>query len=164
MGRLPSSAAVLCALAVSLTGAQDQTVARFSFGTPTSVTRAGFTKVTVQDGFTPEKGYGFQATQGLLAYDRGGATVERPEDEYTASVYGAYRTTSDLTCAFVEGESDNAFLVALPDGEYTVWLIASDAAEDPPLFEVWANGAMKLDVRIPRRAFVFMEPFQARAA
>ena len=37
-------------------------------------------------------------------------------------------------------------------------------SEDPPLFEVWANGQKKLDVRIPRRAFVFMEPFQARAA
>ena len=51
----------------------------------------------------------------------------------------------------------------MPDGEYTVWLIASDAEWDPPLFEVWANGQKKLDVRIPRRAFVFMEPFQARA-
>jgi hypothetical protein len=163
MRRLLISAMVLCALAVSLAGAQGQTVARFTFGTPGSITRAGFTKVTVQDAFTPEKGYGFQSTGDLLALDRGGATIERPADEYTASVYGAYRTTSDLTCAFVEGQSDNAFLVALPDGEYTVWLVASDAEEDPPLFQVWANGAKKLDVRIPRRAFVFMEPFRARA-
>ena len=96
--------------------------------------------------------------------DRGGSKIELPEDAYTASVYGAYRTTSDITCALIEGDSDNAFLVALPDGEYTVWLIASDAEEDPPLFEVWANGQKKLDVRIPRRAFVFMEPFQAHAA
>ena len=138
-------------------------VLAFSFGTPASVTRAGFTKVTVNDAFTPEKGYGFESTEGLLAFDRGGSEIERPKDEYTASVYGAYRTTSDLTCALIEGTSDNAFLVALPDGEYTVWLIASDAEWDPPLFEVWANGQKKLDVRIPRRAFVFMEPFQARA-
>ena len=138
-------------------------VARFCFGTPTSVTRAGFTKVTVEDVFTPEKGYGFQSAQGLQAFDRGGSKIEWPKDAYTASVYGAYRTTSDITCALIEGDSDNAFLVALPDGEYTVWLIASDAEWDPPLFEVWANGQKKLDVRIPRRAFVFMEPFQARA-
>ena len=63
----------------------------------------------------------------------------------------------------IEGTHSNAFLVALPDGDYTVWLVASDAECDPPLFEVWANGQKKLDVRIPRRAFVFMEPFQARA-
>ena len=99
----------------------------------------------------------------LRAFDRGGSRIERPKDEYTASVYGAYRTTSDITCALVEGRSDIAFLVAVPDGEYTVWVIASDAEWTPPLFEVWANGQKKLDVRIPRAKYVFMEPFQARA-
>ena len=132
------------------THGQGATVVKFTFGTPTSVTRAGFSKVTVKDGFTPEKGFGFQSTQGLMAYDRGGSEIARPKDEYTASVYGAYRTTSDLTCALIEGTNNNAFLIALPDGEYTVWLIASDAEWDPPLFEVWANGQKKLDVRIPR--------------
>lgn len=142
---------------------QDATVVKFEFGTPTSITRAGFTKVTVKDAFTSEKGYGFQSTEGLLGYDRGGAEIVRPKDEYTANVYGAYRTTSDLTCALVEGTNNNAFIVALPDGDYTVWLIASDAEWDPPLFEAWANGQKKLEVRIPRARFVFMEPFQARA-
>ena len=136
----------------------------FSFGTPTSVTRAGFTKVTVADAFTAEKGFGFQSVEGLLAFDRGGSEIVRPRDEYTARAYGAYRTTSDLTCAFIEGTADNAFIVAVPDGEYTVWLVASDAEWDPPLFEVWANGQKKLDVRIPRARFVFVEPFQARAS
>ena len=32
-------------------------VRKFSLGTPTFVTRAGFTKVTVEDAFTPERGY-----------------------------------------------------------------------------------------------------------
>jgi hypothetical protein len=139
-------------------------VARFCFGTPTSVTRTGFAKVTVHDVFTPEKGYGLQSAGGLRAFDRGGSKIELPKDSYTASVYGAYRTTSDITCALIEGDSDNAFLVALPDGDYTVWVIASDAEWAPPLFEAWANGQKKLDVRIPRRAFVFMESFQARAS
>jgi len=142
----------------------DAKVVKFTFGTPTCVTRTGFVKVTVNDVFTPEKGYGFQSTQGLVAYDRGGFEIVRPKDEYTASVYGAYRTTSDLTCALIEGQTNNAFLVSLPDGEYTVWLIAGDAEWDPPLFEVWANGEKKLEVRIRRARFVFMEPFQARAA
>ena len=72
----------------------------FSFGTPTSVTRPGFAKVTVADAFTAEKGFGFRSAQGLLAFDRGGSEIVRPGDEYTARTYGAYRTTSDLTCAF----------------------------------------------------------------
>lgn len=152
-----------CALLLTSARAHGAPVSRFTFGTPESVTHAGFTKVTVADAFAPQRGFGFERTEGLLAFDRGGARIERPADEYTASAYGAYRTTSELTCAFVEGTSDNAFLVALPDGNYTVWLIASDAAEAPPLFEVWANGTKKLDVRVARRAFVFMEPFQARA-
>ncbi len=135
----------------------------FQFGTPTSVTRAGFTKVTIKDAFTGEKGYGFQSTQGLLAYDRGGSQIVKPQDEYTARAYGAYRTTSDLTCALIEGTNNNAFMVNLADGDYTIWMVASDAEWDPPLFEVWANDQKKLDVRIPRRAFVFMEPFKARA-
>ena len=142
---------------------QGATVAKFTFGTPTSVTRGGFTKVTIKDAFTPKKGFGFELAEGLFAYDRGGSEIVRPRDEYTASVYGAYRTTSDLTCALIEGQTNDAFIVASPDGDYTVWLIASDAEWDPPLFEVWANGEKKLDVRIPRARFVFMEPFQARA-
>jgi hypothetical protein len=157
--------ALLAACMVSQGRAQvnGEKVLSFSFGTPTSVTRVGFTKVTVKDAFTPERGYGFESVQGLQAFDRGGWQIERPRDEYTASVYGAYRTTSDITCALIEGPGDNAFQVALPDGQYTVWLIAADSEWDPPLFEVWANGEKKLDVRIPRARFVHMEPFQARA-
>src|SRR5512139_3659544 len=138
-------------------------ILKFSFGTPTSALRAGFMKVTVKDAFTPEKGYGFRSTKGLEAADRGGSRIELPEDAYTASVYGAYRTTSDITSAFIEGDGENEFTVALPDGTYTVWTIACDAEYAPPLFEVWAGGAKKQDVRIPRERFVFMEPFQARA-
>jgi len=174
MGRYnsPGQSKVVSAFGVLLLAAcvllapenQAATVTQFTFGTPESVTRAGFAKVTVKDAFTPEKGHGFQSLQGLLAYDRGGSAISLPKDEYTASVYGAYRTTSDITCALIEGQADNAFLVALPDGAYTVWLIASDADWDPPLFEVWANGQKKLEVRIPRAKFVYMEPFQARAA
>ncbi len=143
--------------------ANAQTIRQFTFGTPDSFTRAGFTKVTVKDAFTAEKGYGFESTDGLLAFDRGGSQIERPKEEYTARTYGAYRTTSDLSCALIEGTTNNAFQIALPDGDYTVWLIASDAEWDPPLFEVWANDQKKLDVRIPRARFVFVEPFQAQA-
>jgi len=138
-------------------------VVAFQFGTPTSAARMGFTKVTTEAAFTTERGYGFQSTQGLVAFDRGGSAIALSEDTYTASTYGAYRTTSEVTCALIEGQSDNAFEVALPDGLYVVWFVAGDAEWDPPFFEVWANGEKKLDVRIPRARFVFMEPFQARA-
>ena len=163
MRSLPAVSAIGLVTLLPFAGAQGAEVACFAFGSPTSVTRAGFVKVTPTDAFSAEKGYGFEATEALLASDRGGSAVKLPEDEYTAGAYGAFRTTSALTCAFVEGRSDNAFVVTLPDGQYTVWIVACDPAEDPPLFEVWANGDKRLDVRIPRRAYVFMEPFEARA-
>jgi hypothetical protein len=154
----------LLAFAPALAADPDgEKVWKFSFGTPDAALRAGFTRVTAKDAFTSERGHGFASLEGLLAFDRGGSRIERPKDEYTASAYGAYRMTSDLTSALVEGTRDNAFQVALADGEYTAWLIAGDPAEDPPLFEAWAGGEKKLDVRIPRRTFVFMEPFPARA-
>src|SRR5690242_6770399 len=136
----------------SASSAEENTreIRRFAFGTPGSVLRNGFTKVTTKDAFSTEKGFGFASTDGLDGFDRGGSEIVLPKDEYTASVYGAYRTTSDLTCALIEGTSDNAFEVAMPDGVYKVWLIASDAEWDPPLFEVWADGQKKLDVRIAR--------------
>lgn len=163
MRRLLPLMCVLFAVGAPFASAQGQMTALFTFGTPDSVTRPGFTKVTTQDAYTPEKGFGFERVGDLLARDYGGSAVTRPADEYTASAYGSYRTTSDLTCAYVEGQSDNVFVAALPDGQYTVWLIASDPGEDPPLFEVWSGGQKKLDVRIPSRAYVYMEPFQARA-
>jgi hypothetical protein len=55
--------------------ANGQDIWRFAFGTPDSVTRTGFAKVTVRDAYTLEKGYGFLSTQGLEAFDRGGSEV-----------------------------------------------------------------------------------------
>src|SRR5262245_44110997 len=95
----------------------DSEIRRFAFGTANSVLRSGFTKVTVRDAYTSDKGYGFVSTQGLEAFDRGGSEIVLPKDEYTANVYGAYRTTSDLTCALIEGTTENAFQVTMPDGE-----------------------------------------------
>ncbi len=145
---MPSATVRMLVLLALMTGinspglARENTseIRRYAFGTPDSVLRSGFTKVTVRDAYTSDKGYGFSSTQGLEAFDRGGSEIVLPKDEYTASVYGAYRTTSDLTCALIEGTSENAFQVTIPAGDYTVWLIASDAEWDPPLFEVWANG------------------------
>ena len=89
--------------------------------------------------------------------------MKAPEDAYSASAYGAYRHTSDITCALIEGPRDNAFIVKVPDGEYTVWAVANDQEWAPPLYEIWANGQKKLDVRLPRACFVLCEPFTARA-
>lgn len=156
---------VFCIVSLSV-GAES----RFSFGPAGSVLREGFTKVTEKDIYTREKGYGFESADGLQASDRGGWKKEELSKERIQQIQktgghitGPTRTTSDITCAFVEGRGDNAFICNLPDGKYTVWLIANDALWDAPYFEVRANGVLKLDVRIPRRRHVFMEAFTANS-
>ena len=139
----------------------------FDFGAPGSVTRDGFVKVTSSDGLSGEVGHGFESTEGLLDVDRSSAywwkKQVHPTNERLGRVYGEYRSTSYTTCDFVEGTQDNAFIVSAPDGEYEVWAIVADPAEAPPFLEIRANGETKHHVRLGRRGFVFMEPFQARA-
>ncbi|MBN1669900.1 MAG: hypothetical protein JXR37_02630 [Kiritimatiellae bacterium] len=149
-------ASAVCCLALLIAGAASAEVLKFDFGTSESIVRPGFTKVTPHDAFGGGKGYGFESIDGLLAFDRGGA--EKKETKY-----GAERQATDLTADLIEGPTENSFHVALPDGPYTVWLIAGDPHWAPPLFDVWANGVEKLEVRLPRRKFVCMEPFEACA-
>jgi len=148
-----SSSNALCMAFLCCATAQAE-LWRFDFGKPSSVTRKGFVKVTRKDAFSLGKGYGFESVEGLLDADRGGWKKETPKDARRAKVYGAQRSTSETTCDFVEGQGNGAFKVTVPDGTYTVWLVASDANWAPPFFDVWANGAQRTEVRIPRRRFV----------
>ena len=116
---------------------RDTEVLKFTFGTPGSVPRAGCVKATVKDGVAPEEGYRFGSADGLLAYDRGGSEIVRPRDEYTPSVYGAYRVTPYLTCAPIEEQSDNALLV--PSRTVVEKLLTSLAAPgefEPAIFSI----------------------------
>ena len=139
----------------------------FDFGTPDSPTREGFTKVTKADTYAPGRVCGFESADGLLDVDRSGSywpeKKRHATNAYLAQTYGEYRVTSYTTCDFVEGTQDNAFLLSLPDGEYEVWAVVTDPAEAPPFFEIRANGQTKHNVRLARRGFIFMQPFEARA-
>ena len=116
----------------------DEKMLRFSFGTPISVTRAGFTKVTAKDAFTAEKAYGFESTQGRLPFDRGGSLIERPKDEYAASVYGAYRTTWSVTSSASTGQIQ----VALLAGERVI-VEQTRNAETGPLRGTFDSGKLQ---------------------
>jgi hypothetical protein len=161
---LALAAAFLAPMSGGLALAAD--VWTFDFGTPASKARPGFTKVTKASIFAPGKGHGFELVDGLLEKDHSKAywweRKVHPTNPRLAKA-GPARMTSYSTCDFVEGTADNAFLLAVPDGEYEVWAVASDPAEVPPFFEIHANGELKHRVRLGRQAFVFMEPFRARA-
>ncbi len=76
---------------------------KFDFGT--SATSPGFTAVTPEDVFTPEKGYGFDLGFPVKAESRGGNAV-----------------TGD----FVTGVGGFYFSVALPQGNYDVTVLLGD--------------------------------------
>ena len=59
---LAAGVMLVCLFTPSTAQESREAVRRFTFGTPDSVTRDGFTKVTVTDAFTPVKGYGFQSS------------------------------------------------------------------------------------------------------
>ncbi|MBN1676151.1 MAG: hypothetical protein JXR37_34220 [Kiritimatiellae bacterium] len=150
--------AAACGLLLSV-AARGQVLV-YDFGTEQSVTYPGSTKVTPKDVFSAERGYGFDSADGLQAFDRGGWKKEAKK----GSRRGPQRSTSRMTADLIEGVRENAFSAAMPDGDYTVWLIACDASWTPPLFDVHSAGRKQLDVRIPRNLFVYMEPFETRAA
>lgn len=167
MTRRPLSAGFVVALALIVAAGADLAAAEwaFDFGAPSSPTREGFTKVTKADIYAPGREYGFESADGLLDVDHSGSywpeKMLRPGDPAQTKKYGKYRVTSYTTCDFVEGTADNAFLLGVPDGEYEAWAVASDPAQAPPFFALHANGERKHEVRLPRRGFVFIEPFQA---
>ena len=139
----------------------------FDLGTPGSPTRAGFTKVTKADVYGPGRAYGFESPEGLLDVDRSASywpeKKPHPTNARIARQYGEYRTSSYTTCDFVEGTGNNAFVLSVPPGDYEVWAVVADPAEAPPFFEITANDRPRYDVRVPRRGFVFIEPFRASA-
>ncbi len=99
------SAAILSILATGpISGALVQPM-KFDFGT--TETAPGFTAVTPADGFTPEKGYGFDLGFTPKAGDRGGNPVKGD---------------------FVTGEGGFYFSVVVPQGNYDVTVLLGDPA------------------------------------
>ncbi|ORT61530.1 fibronectin type III domain-containing protein [Streptomyces sp. CB03238] len=104
LGAPPASAASAASVA-SVAGESPRSA--FDFGTATSAVAAGWTGVSEKTAYTEERGYGFVDTAAVTSTDRA--------------------TADPLRSDFVTVER-GSFLVDLPYGDYTVSLIAGDAA------------------------------------
>ncbi len=133
-------------------------VVSYDFGTEKSSVQNGFSRITAQTLYETGKSAGFRHNNQLKSLYRGGE--KRTPGEFAWKNAGSYRRTTDVTCDFVEGSENNTFSTDIENGVYTVLVVASDRDWAPPFFEVWANGVKKLDVKLPRRRFVFFETFQ----
>jgi hypothetical protein len=150
IARLPL--VVIVAALIHSTCAGETNVQRFDFGTAGSKVGDGFTKVTHQSEFTTERGYGFRSTAGLAGRDRGGW-------QFGPSGRDSSVTTHD----FVEGVAAATLRVRVGPGKHIVWVAVSDRLEAPPWFDIYCNGTKVQEVRVPRREFVWFEPFEAEA-
>ncbi len=82
---------------------------KFDFGTTTSSVQDGFIRISSDTAYSAELGYGFAEPSKVTAYDRG--------------------TSNSLKSDFIM-TSDTSFNVDLPNGDYSVTVIAGDEMEE----------------------------------
>jgi hypothetical protein len=101
----------------------------YDFGSSSSPVKAGFMQVTERSVYQKQKGYGFKKAEGLSS------------NIIKQNKWGP----DELSCDYIEGKSDNEFIVDLPDGEYQVHVLAGDS-DVPPPFSIYVNKEKKIDL------------------
>ena len=96
----------------------------FDMGTSDSPLRAGFTRITAKSAYSPDAGYGWRDREGLKehhrSYSREWTYSESSGRKYPPEIY-----TNEITCDTVWSKEANAFLIDVPPGQYTVYLLAA---------------------------------------
>ncbi|MHB9029228.1 MAG: hypothetical protein ACYC9O_10690, partial [Candidatus Latescibacterota bacterium] len=122
----PRIVLILSLLGPSAAGAQDF-LFRFDMGAPDSPLRDGFTRVTVNDLYTPEKGWGW-AERPAGDFDRPGS---RFNEEWYRKFWGPQITgkepyfgepVDDLWRDGIADKRDMVFRAKVPNGVYNVFV------------------------------------------
>ena len=141
------AAAVL--LGCFLPAVADADVYRFDMGSAGSELRDGFTRVTADSLYGRSAGFGWKSSEGLKERVRAYSHEQRRDDRGRDSAPPVY--TNEVTCDTIASDKPNAFLVDVPPGEYTVWLLGGLSAGsrgDYHDFDV-AVGGRRSTVKIP---------------
>jgi len=127
------------ALALSLLIVQPAAakVLRFDMGTETSPLEEGSTRVTPNDSYDSQRGYGWVTSE-----HEGFPGQEPPESpQFTISRVQLYRdNVTPLLVDSIRDSEDMTFRVDLPDGTYRVALTLGDMYEPRYSMQVYANG------------------------
>lgn len=122
----------------------------FDMGTADSPLRPRFTRITAKSAYSPESGYGWRECGTLKehhrSYSREWTYSESRGRKYPPDIY-----TNEITCDTVWSKAANTFLVDVPPGEYTVYLLgglSSGSARDYHWFDVKVGSTCET-VKIP---------------
>jgi hypothetical protein len=135
------------ALATEIAGLRIKPLRAFDFGPAGSPVRDGFAAVSATAAFDAARGWGWRMTAGLRE-------VTRPaERAWTKTPYLGREVPpavylNDLNQDLVAGEGPAEFVIALPAGDYSLWLLAGCAAGFQPMVNDFSVNAGAGDVRI----------------
>ena len=115
----------------------------FDMGSADSQLRAGFTRVTSKSLYDEQVGHGWKSTDGLETqykhYDREWKFSDSRGRTQPPELY-----TNEVTCDTIRGDKANSFLVDVPPGEYTVYVLSglsSGSTREYHWFEIAAPNA-----------------------
>ncbi|MEW6358337.1 MAG: glycoside hydrolase domain-containing protein [Planctomycetota bacterium] len=125
-------------------------VFRFDMGSEQSELRKDFTRITAKSLYSKEAGYGWKSADGLKEhhkfYEREWTMNESRGTKEPPRIY-----TNEITCDTILSDKPNAFLVDVPPGDYTVYLLgglSAGSARDYHLYEISAGDATA-SIKIP---------------
>ncbi len=113
--------APLLALATLAAPKAEATILRFDMGTEQSELRSGFSRVTPATLYRKDLGYGWRSPEGLKAHYQHYADWQYSESRGVKQPPPIY--TNEITCDSIHSQRENAFLVDLPPGQYTVYVL-----------------------------------------
>lgn len=123
--------ALLCVVAVLSATAACAEVRFFDMGTADSKVYEGATRVTAADLYSADTGYGWRSAEGLAEQARAWEEMGDRRGSPAPPVMWTNAVTEDC----ITGESGNAFLIDLPDGDYRVYLLCGTS--DQARYFVW---------------------------
>ncbi|HUT93372.1 MAG TPA: hypothetical protein VMY37_28170 [Thermoguttaceae bacterium] len=123
---------------------------RFDLGTETSELRDGFTRITARSLYSERAGYGWKSTDGLREHHKH-YSREWEYNESRGRKQPPPMYTNEITCDAVFGDKPNAFLVDVPPGDYTVYLLCGRSAGSSREYHDFdvAVGTSRSNVKIP---------------
>ena len=122
----------------------------FDMGSQTSELRPGFVRITPESAYAKEVGYGWKSTHDLKAhYQPYSREWTRNENSGTMQPPPTY--ANEITCDAIGSDRPGTFLVDVPPGEYTIYLLCGLSAgseQDYHWFDV-VVGQDRTTVKIP---------------
>ena len=128
----------------ALANSANAAVLRFDMGAEKSAVAKGCQQVTAKDAYSAERGYGWVSSETLAITHENGFPVyktARSEGQHYHKYFLSQRDPRNVDC--VVSESDLAFRVDLPNGEYRVNVMIGNMNQNLGSISLYLNGELK---------------------